>query len=327
MAERPPAPPLGLPLAPWPKNNPYSPAKAALGRLLFFDTRLSSDGTVACASCHDPRRAFSDRTALSEGIGKQKGVRNAMAIINRGYGRRQLWDSRAASLEEQVKAPLADTKEMTTADDPAEAHRLCIDRLRQIPGYRERFRKVFGAPDFTVEHVGKAIATFERTIYSGNSPYDRYRTGDVAAMTPAQVRGMELFFGKPSCMACHNPPLFTDEIPANTGVGSESRKKAKPDLGVAEITGNEWDRGFFRTPTLRDVALTAPYMHDGSVKTLEEAVEHYDRGGGRNPRLDDRLQPLHLTKQEKKDLVSFLKALSGEGWQHIRPPAAAEMPR
>lgn len=323
--EVPPPPPLGLPAVRWPRDNPYSRDKAELGRLLFFDRRLSSDGKVACASCHLPERAFSDKGPVSEGIGKQKGRRNAPALLNRAYGEEQFWDARSASLEEQATAPLADRREMTSEPDAAAAHVACLARLRGVKGYREQFRRVFGSEAITLGQVAKAIATFERTIYSGNSAYDRYQAGDRAAMTPEQVSGMNLFFGKASCMACHEAPTFTGEIPANTGVGW---KKRPPDRGRYEVTHLEWERGAFKPPTLREVERTGPYMHDGSVKTLEDAVEHYDKGAVANPYLDDRVMtPLHLTVAEKKALVAFLKALSGEGWQQIRAPREGEFPK
>lgn len=322
--ERPPEPPLGLPPVRWPAENPYSRRKAELGRMLFFDKRLSSDGTVACASCHDPARAFTDHRPVTPGIAKRKGRRNAPAVLNRAYSEEQLWDARAASLEEQAKGPLADRAEMTAEATPDAAHRTCVERVRAIPGYRRLFRGAFGTEEFGIDHVSRALATFERTLFSGNAPYDRYQAGDRSAMTPSQVRGQELFFGKALCSACHSGPNFTDEIPANTGVG---QRQPRPDRGRLEITHHEWETGFFKTPTLREVARTAPYMHDGSIKTLEKVVEHYDRGGGKNSHLDERLVPLHLTAVEKRDLVAFLRALSGEGWRHARAPGAAELPR
>lgn len=318
-----PRPPLGLPEIPWPEHNPYSREKAHLGRLLFFDKRLSSDGTIACAGCHDPARAFSDRVAVSEGIHKRKGRRNASTLINRAYSEEQFWDARSPSLEEQAIAPIANPDEMTTAATPAEAHRTCVQRLAAVPGYRTLFRRAFGDENVTAERVGRALATFERTLLSGNSPYDRYQAGNTAALSPAQVRGKELFFGRANCFACHSGPNFTDEIPANTGVG-QGRPQA--DRGRVEITHQEWETGFFKPPSLREVALTGPYMHDGSVKTLNDAVEHYNKGGGKNPYLDERLSKLHLTAAEKQDLVEFLRALSGEGWQHAQAPAPEMLP-
>jgi cytochrome c peroxidase len=320
--ERPPQPPLGLLPVYWPDDNPYAADKAELGRLLYFDPRLSSDGTISCATCHEPEKAFTDGAAVSTGIGGQKGGRSAPTVINRAYSTLQFWDGRAASLEEQAKGPIANPIEMTTEKDESAAHRACVERLKAVPGYVERFERVFGTRDFTIDHVAKAIATFERTVYSGNSPFDRYRAGDKAALTPEQARGMDVFFKKAACDACHIGFNFTDGSYANIGIGMD---RPKPDLGRYEVTRREEEKGAFKTPTLREIAHTAPYMHDGSLKTLEEVVEHYNKGGIKNPYLDQRMKPLNLTDQEKKDLVAFLKALSGEGWQHIKPPA--ELPK
>lgn len=322
--EAPPPAPPGLPVVAWPADNPYSREKAELGRLLFFDKRLSSDGTVACASCHQPECAFADRGAVSEGIGKQKGRRNAPSVLNRAYGETELWDGRLPSLEAQAKAPLADRKEMTTAVDTEAAHRACLQRLRALPGYRARFRRAFGSEQFTLDDAAKALATFERTLLSGNSPYDRYRAGERGALSAEELRGMDLFFGRASCSACHRPPNFTSEEFLNDGVG---QRKPRPDRGRYEVTHQDWEVGVFKTPSLREVERTAPYMHDGSLKTLEEVVDHYDRGGDGNLHQDDRLHPLHLTHREKRDLVAFMKALSGEGWQSVRAPRPEEFPR
>ncbi|MCS6852815.1 MAG: c-type cytochrome [Gemmataceae bacterium] len=315
---RPPKAPLGLPPVFWPDDNPYSPEKVELGRLLYFDKRLSSDGTVSCASCHDPKKAFTDQSPVSTGINGQKGGRSAPTVINRAYSTLQFWDGRAPSLEEQAKGPIANPIEMTNEKTEAAAHKAIVDRLNRIPGYVERFHRVFGPGPITIDHVVKAIATFERTVLSGNAPYDRYKAGDKTAMTPAQIRGMDVFFNKAACDACHIGFNFTDGSFANIGIGMD---KPNPDLGRYLVTKREEDKGAFKTPTLREVEHTFPYMHDGSLKTLEEVVEHYNKGGIKNPHLDQRMKPLKLTEQEKKDLVEFLKALSGEGWQHIQPPS------
>lgn len=311
-------PPLGLPPIPWPEDNPYSPEKAELGRLLYFDNRVSSDQSVSCASCHEPGKAFTDSQPVSTGIGKQKGGRSAPTVINRAYSTQQFWDGRAPSLEEQAKGPIANPIEMTSHKDAAAAHKACVDCLKAIPGYVERFKTVFGTEDFTIDDVAKAIATFERTVLSGNAPYDRYQAGDTKAMSEAQVRGMDVFFNVAACDACHLGFNFTDGSYANIGIGVD---KPVPDPGRFKVSGREEDKGAFKTPTLREVEHTGPYMHDGSLKTLEEVVEHYDKGGVKNPQLHQRIKPLNLTKPQKADLVAFLKALSGEGWQHVKPPA------
>ncbi len=309
--------PLGLPPVYWPEDNPYSKAKIGLGRLLYFDKRLSSDNTVACASCHSPKHGFTDGAPVSTGIHGQKGGRSAPTVINRAFSRRQFWDGRAYSLEDQAKGPVANPIEMTDEMDPAKAHQAIVDRLKKIPGYVSQFKKVFGTEDFTMDHVAKAIATFERTVLSGNAPYDKYKNGDKKAMSASQVRGMNIFVKKTACDSCHLGFNFTDGSYVNVGIGMD---KPQPDLGRYSVSNREEDKGAFKTPTLREIEHTGPYMHDGRFKTLEEVVEHYDKGGVKNRWLDERLKPLKLTEQEKKDLVAFLKALSGEGWHHIKPP-------
>lgn len=318
----PPKPPLGLPEIIWPEDNEYSPEKAELGRLLYFDTRLSADKTVSCASCHSPEKAFTDGAPVSTGIKKQKGGRSAPTVINRAYSLAQFWDGRAATLEDQAKGPLANPIEMTTEKDPSAAHRACVECLRAIPGYVARFDKVFGTKEFTIDHVAMAIATFERTVLSGNAPYDKYNAGDKKALSESQVRGMSVFFDKAQCDRCHIGFNFTDGSYENIGIGMD---KPNPDLGRFLVTKNPEHKGAFKTPTLREIERTGPYMHDGSLKTLEDVVEHYNKGGIKNPWLSPQMKDLKLTDQDKKDLVSFLKALSGEGWQHIQAPK--ELPR
>jgi cytochrome c peroxidase len=314
------APPVPLGLAPiaWPLVNPYSPAKAELGRLLYFDRRLSADGSVACASCHQPRLGFTDGQPVATGVRGQQGSRSAPTVINSAYNDLQFWDGRASSLEEQAKGPIANPIEM------ANTHEEVVRRLKAIPGYREQFRLVFGTEEITIDHVARAIATFERTVLSGNSLYDRFQAGDPTALSPSAQRGMQLFFGRARCSGCHAGPNLGGEGFANTGVGMA---KPAPDWGRFEVTRREEDRGAFKTPTLREIAATAPYMHDGSLDTLEAVVEYYNRGGIRtlydgrpNQWLDPRIQPLSLAAQEKADLVEFLRSLSGEGWQHVQEP-------
>lgn len=315
--EEPPPPPLGLPTVDWPEDNPYGAAKAELGRLLYFDNRLSSDQTVSCASCHAPEKAFTDGSEVSLGIGKQKGGRSAPTVINRAYSTYQFWDGRATSLEEQAKGPLANPLEMTAQKTADLAHEATVKVLKGIPGYMERFQRAFGTSEISIDHVAKAIATFERTVLSGNAPYDRFQAGDTKAMSPAAVRGMNVFFNKAACDSCHLGFNFTDGSYVNIGIGMD---RPKPDLGRFVVSLRDEDRGAFKTPTLREIEHTAPYMHDGRYRTLEEVVEHYDRGGVPNPTLDRRIKPLSLTPQDKADLVAFLKSLSGEGWQHVKAP-------
>jgi cytochrome c peroxidase len=320
--EETPQAPLGLPPIFWPEENAFTPAKAELGKLLFFDKRLSSDSSVACASCHDPVKAFADGAANSLGIGGQRGGRSAPTVINRAYSTLQFWDGRASSLEEQAKGPIANPIEMTIDKTTDLAYNNVVKRLKAVPGYVERFKKAFGTADFTIDHVAQAIATFERTVLSGNSPYDRFQNGDEKALSAAQKRGMDVFFKKAACDSCHLGFNFTDGSYENIGVGMD---KPNPDLGRYLVTHREEEKGAFKTPTLREIEHTGPYMHDGSMTTLEAVVEHYDKGGVKNPQLNQRIKPLHLTAQEKSDLVAFLKALSGEGWQQIKPPK--ELPR
>lgn len=323
--ERPPKAPLGLPPVFWPTDNRYSKEKAELGRLLYFDTRLSADNSVSCASCHEPSKAFTDWSAVSTGIGGQTGGRSAPTVINRAYSTLQFWDGRARTLEDQAKGPLANPIEMTDIDDMDEAHKAVIGRIRGIPGYETLFKAAFGNEDVTINHVAKAIATYERTVLSGNAPYDRYKAGDKTAMSESQVRGMKLFTSdRLKCDSCHLGFNFTDGSYENVGIGMN---KPDPDLGRFVLTGREEEKGAFKTPTLREIEHTSPYMHDGSLATLEDVVEHYNQGGIDNPWLSDRIVPLNLTDQEKADLVAFMKALSGEGWQHHTPPAPDEFPK
>jgi cytochrome c peroxidase len=310
-AELAPKAPLGLPPIAWPKDNPYSAAKAELGRYLYFDSRLSADNTVSCASCHHPKFAFTDGAPVSTGIKAQKGGRSAPTVINRVYSMAQFWDGRAKSLEDQAKGPMANPIEMGMTHD------LVVERLKGIAGYRTLFVRAFGSYTVDIDRVAMAIACFERTILSGNSPYDRYKHGNTAAMTPQQIRGMDIFANKAKCDQCHEGANFTLNSYHNLGVGAD---KASPDVGRYAVTHNAADWGTFKTPTLREIEHTAPYMHDGSLKTLDEVVEYYNKGGNPNKNLDPAMKQLHLNDQDKKDLVAFLKALSGEGWQQVKAP-------
>jgi cytochrome c peroxidase len=303
--------PLGLVPVVWPNDNPYTPDKAELGRILYFDTRLSADNSVSCATCHSPLYAFTDAMPVSIGIRKQRGTRSAPTVINRAYSLAQFWDGRAATLEDQVKGPMINPLEM------GNTHEAVVTNLRAIPGYRVLFAKVFGSEDLTIDHVAMAIATFERTVLSGNSAYDRYKAGDKKAMTASQVRGMNVFFKKSKCDKCHDGMNFTTNDYHNLGVGTD---QPNPDPGRFSFTKDPKDWGAFKTPTLRDIVETAPYMHDGSIKTLREVVEFYDKGGILNKNLDPDIKRLKLTADEKADLVEFLRALSGQGWQNIKAP-------
>ncbi|MBZ5635297.1 MAG: c-type cytochrome [Acidobacteriia bacterium] len=232
----------------------------------------------------------------------QKGGRSAPTVINRAYSLAQFWDGRAPTLEDQAKGPIANPIEMDNT------HEAMAAKLSGIQGYRPLFQKAFGSPDITIDAVAKAIATFERTLLSGKSAYDRYKSGKKTAMTPAQVRGMDVYFNKAKCDQCHEGVNFTANAYVNLGIGTD---KPNPDIGRFEVTKDPVDWGKFKTPTLRDITKTAPYMHDGSLKTLDEVVDFYDKGGTPNKNLDEKIKKLNLTAGQKSDLVEFLKALDG----------------
>jgi cytochrome c peroxidase len=310
--------PLGLQPITWPPDNPYSAEKVELGKLLFFDKRLSADGTVSCATCHDPKFAFTDGASVSTGIRGQKGGRSAPTIINRAWSLAQFWDGRAPTLEAQALGPMENPIEM------GNTHTAIVEQVRGIAAYRPLFQAAFanggdaGADAITIERVAKAITTFERTVMSGNSPYDRWKAGLKSAMPEAAVRGYHVFL-KAQCDACHEGANFTSNMYVNIGIGTD---KPEPDTGRYEVTKDASDWGVFKTPTLREVEHTGPYMHDGSLKTLEEVVDYYDKGGTPNKNLDSHVRKQHLTAQQKADLVAFLKSLSGTGWQNITAPAS-----
>lgn len=305
--------PLGLLPIQWPMNNPYSAAKWELGRALYYDRRLSADSSVSCASCHSPKMAFTDNLAVSAGIRGQKGGRSAPTVINRAYSLAQFWDGRAGTLEEQALGPMQNPIEM------GHSHPAIVQTLSGISGYRAMFQAAFGSEEISIELAGKAIATFERTVLSGNSAYDRFRAGNKKALTAEQVRGWKVFTDKAKCDQCHEGINFTTNEYHNLGVGMD---QAVPDEGRSVVTHNAADWGAFKTPTLRDIARTGPYMHDGSLKTLDEVVEFYDKGGIANKNLDEKMKKLSLTPDEKRALVEFMKALNGEGWQQLTAPLA-----
>jgi len=273
-------PPLGLDLyRPVPEDNPITQDRVAVGRKLFFDKRLSRDRSLACATCHDPKRSFTDGLPIAVGIEKRTGTRNVPTLVNRVYGRVFFLDGRAASLEKQAIEPILNPLEMG----------LTLPEIKTRVGLGP-------------EEVTRALASYVRTIVSGNSPYDRYTTGDTKALSTEAKAGLAVFRGKGRCTTCHAGPNLTDERLHNTGVAWRNGQLS--DVGAGE--------GNFKVPTLREIARTAPYMHDGSLKTLEEVIDYYDRGGNANPNLDEDLHPLHLTPQEKSALVKFLRSLSGD---------------
>ncbi|MFM8253190.1 MAG: cytochrome c peroxidase [Planctomycetota bacterium] len=322
-----------------PEDNPLTRAKIELGRQLYFDPRLSADGKVSCASCHHPDDGYARHTQFGVGINGQMGGRNSPVSYNRLLSSTQFWDGRAASLEAQAVGPIANPIEM------GNTHEKCVEKLKSIDGYRLQFEKIFGSEGVTIGNVGKAIASFERVIVTGPSAYDYHeplrvfqaanaedlkdlealkkedaelfakyealkKASDAHPFSPAAERGRALFFSeKANCTACHAGANFTDEKYHNLGVGME---KEKPDIGRQEVTKDEKDRGAFKTPTVRNVAQTAPYMHDGSQKSLAEVVEWYAKAGHPNPQLSEKVKKLSLTDEDKKDLVAFMEALTGE---------------
>jgi cytochrome c peroxidase len=298
-----------------PEGNPLTVEKVELGKLLFFDPCLSRDNTISCASCHKPELAWTDGTKFSKGINNQLSSRNSMAIINRLYGRAQLWHGKMRTLEEQAKNPITRYVRMDMPSEDAE-----VDKLNGIQGYRERFQQVF-CTNVTIDGVVKAIAAFERTIASGKSPADRFDMGgEENAMSESAKRDPALFQGKGRCTRCHSGFNFSDEEFHNLGIDWD---KNSVDIGRYSVEKHPGTVGRFKTPTLREIAKTAPYMDDGRFATLEEVVDFYDQGGIMNPHLSNLIIPLGLTAQEKKDLVEYMRALSGEVWQG---PAPTEFP-
>jgi cytochrome c peroxidase len=296
-----------------PEDNPLTKEKVELGRLLFFDKRLSQDNTIACANCHLAKFAFTDGKPVSTGIRGQKGGRSAPASINRVFSSAQFWDGRAATLEAQSVGPFTNPIEHGFAN-----YDVMMAKMMKIPGYRKLFMQVFGEDKITIDNVGKAIASFQRTVLSGNSPADRFDQGqEEGAISAAAQHGLILFREKARCTKCHSGFNFTDEKFHNLGLGWDDNKV---DLGRYMVTKNAEDIGAFKTPTLREIARSAPYTHDGRFKTLEEVVNFYNQGGVKNPHQDPLIIPLDLTDEEKHDLVAFLHTLNGEGWQHVTAP-------
>lgn len=314
-----------------PEDNPLTEGKVALGRTLYFDTRLSLDDTVSCATCHDPKFGFADGKKVAEGIRKKTGVRNSPTTLNTAFLDTQFWDGRAPTLEAQAKGPLVNPVEMGMP-----SHEAVVAKLRKIPDYRRAFREVYGTEALTIDHVAMAIASFERTLNTFHAPFDRFLAGDKTAMNPAAQRGWELFRGKARCVTCHEfnatYPFFTDNKFHNIGVAMKAvnfealarraaietdaaklaREPGAAELGRYLVTKQPKDIGAFKTPGLRNITLTAPYMHDGSEATLESVIEFYDKGGAPNPNLDGGMRALGLTAEEKKDLAEFLKALTSD---------------
>jgi cytochrome c peroxidase len=313
-----PAPPLGINATFAELPEPPTPARVRLGRWLFYDTRLSADDSISCATCHRPEHAFSEPMPVSTGIHGQQGKRKAPSFVNLAWTiyPHFFWDGRADSLEAQAKGPIVNPIEMGMNN-----HDVMIVKLGAIEAYAPYFTEAFGDPAITVDRVAKAIADYERTRMSGNSPYDRWRAGDESAVSEEVKLGHELFFGKAACNQCHFGDNFTDSSFHNLGVGWDRARNEMADLGRYEISKAEEDRGAFKTPGLREVSLHAPYMHDGSIATLREVVVHYDIGGVPNPWLSPKIDKLGLSAAEIDALVAMMEALEGEGYRDTAPAA------
>ena len=288
----------------YPSDNKWSKGKEELGKMLYFDPRLSGSNWISCATCHNPGLGWSDGLPRTIGNGQKELGRHAPTVINSGYFSLQMWDGRKKSLEDQATGPIGAEGEMN------QDYGLLIKELEAIPGYVSLFDNVFGKSSITMNNIAKAIATFERSVVSKNSSYDKYWAGDKSTMSKSAVNGMNLFFGKAKCSICHNGPVFTDSGFHNIGV--KAAGPLKEDLGRYNETKKDFDKGAFKTPGLRSISQSAPYMHNGSEATLEDVVAFYDRGGDVKENLSPFITPLGLTEQEKKDLVEFLKALDGE---------------
>ncbi len=317
-------PPLGLPDMAAPPDNPPTAETVALGRKLYYEKGLSVDNSIACASCHDPEAGFADPNQFSEGVGGKFGGRQAPPVMNAAYFTTQFWDGRAASLEEQAGGPVENPIEM------AFTHEGVVERLSEDPVYTELFKEAWGEGPIAFEMVAKSIASFERTVLVGNSPFDRYMFGgDKEAMSEDAIRGLDVFTDpeKGNCEVCHEIneeegyALFTDNKFHNLGVGAEL-DGSMADIGRFEVSQVETDKGAFKTPHLRNIADSAPYMHDGHLKTLKEVVDFYVGAGNSNDFRDEEIHELdHLSAQERADLIAFMEALSGEYPEDVGPPA------
>ena len=286
-----------------PIENPLTEEKVRLGKRLFFDKKLSRSQVLSCATCHDPAQGFSNGSVVAKGVSGQQGSRNVPTLVNRIYGKSQFWDGRVQTLESQVLMPLFNPHEMAMNEN------LLLQRLQTDPIYQKLFEEAFGTPIPTVDSISKAIACFERTLLTGDSPFDQYEwEGQQAALSDSAARGLRLFRGKARCSTCHIGTNFTDEKFHNIGAGTGS---GQIDAGREAVTEDPADLGKFKTPSLRNVELTAPYMHDGSLARLEDVIEFYDQGGRPNPNLDPEMKPLELSNTEKSDLLAFLKSLTG----------------
>jgi cytochrome c peroxidase len=324
-----------------PPENPLTTEKVELGKKLYFDPRLSSDDTVACATCHDPRHGFAEPRPVSLGVGGAKGVRNAPSAFDAAFLSTQFWDGRAPTLEAQAKGPIVNPVEMALPDEAA-----AEAKLQALPEYAPLFSAAFGDGKVTIDRIAQAIASFERTLVDVQAPIDRFVAGETEAISESAKRGWELYNGKARCNNCHGHvaafPLFTDELFHNIGVAAKdvnfealarklqdhpedlqalAHEEGINQLGRFIVTKEQKDIGAFKTPQLRNVALTAPYMHDGSENTLRDVIEFYNRGGNPNPWLDGGMRPLDLTEQEKADLVALMETFTSDGMARFAPLA------
>ncbi|MCR6108773.1 cytochrome-c peroxidase [Bacillus sp. A301a_S52] len=289
-----------------PEDNPMTEETIELGKTLFFDPRLSGDNSLSCASCHIPALGYGDGKPLFEGFDGVEGPRNTPTIINSGYYTSLFWDGRADSLESQALGPIESEIEMNQDLDKL------VVQLSEIDGYVEKFENAFN-DDITVENIGKALAAFQRTIVIDDTPFDAFLAGDYDALTEEEIKGMELFAGEASCITCHTGPNLSDDNFHNIGMETD-------DKGRYDVTGEDADVGAFRTPGLYGIDHRGPYMHNGSIETLEDVIDYYDRGGDDHPNKSALMQELNLTNDEKEALHAFLLALSGESPQVDVPP-------
>jgi cytochrome c peroxidase len=287
-------------VVPEPADNKTSPARVQLGKMLFFDPRLSGSNWISCATCHNPALGWSDGLPTALGNGMKALPRSTPSIVNAAFDPLLMWDGRFHSLEEQAMGPMQAPGEMNGSMDDI------LAKLKSIPGYVQAFDRAYPDEGITKTTVAKAVASFERTIISRRSPFDAWVDGNKSAISASAKRGFDLFVGKANCAACHSGPNFTDDGFHNIGI------KENSDDGRYTQVRIKVNKGAFKTPTLRDVALISPYMHNGEYRTLEEVIDHYDRGGDDKTNLDPNIKPLGLTEQGKKDLVEFLRTLSGQ---------------
>ena len=293
---------------PAPADNKVTAERVKLGQMLFFDPRLSGSHWISCATCHNPAMGWSDGLPTAIGNGMAVLKRSTPPIVNSAFNKLQMWDGRFSSLEEQAAGPLQAPGEMNGSMDDI------LDKLKSLPGYVEAFDKAYPSQGITRATLAKAVASFERTIISKDSPFDAWAHGNQKAVSASAKRGYDLFVGKANCVACHSGYTFTDNGFHNIGLNNNGDEGRFAKVPVKLM------RGAFKTPALRDVARHAPYMHNGQYATLEQVIDHYDRGGDDKSNLDPEVRPLGLTGQEKKDLVQFLKTLSGK-------PVAVTVPR